>query len=88
MLTAALADAVEKVRSTPSARNNRITMADFLNRSCAFEARLESILLVAPAQNLFFNSIGPTLPQSASAWDVRNREDRLPYTAIEDEGRI
>ena len=48
-----LADAVEKVRSVPSARNNRIILADFLNRSCAFDARFESILLAAAAQNPF-----------------------------------
>src|SRR5215831_1880450 len=46
-------DAVEKVCGMPSARNNRITVADFLNRSCAFDGRLESILLGASLQNPF-----------------------------------
>jgi len=41
--------AVEKVCGMPSVRNNRIMVADFLNRSCAFDARFESILLAAPA---------------------------------------
>ena len=48
-----LTDAVEKVCSVPSARNNRIILADFLNRSCAFDARFESILLAAPPKILF-----------------------------------
>jgi micrococcal nuclease len=38
-------DTVEKVCGMPSTRNNRINIADFLNRSCAFDARFESILL-------------------------------------------
>src|SRR5262252_7385122 len=38
-------DAVEKVGATLTTRNNRIAQAGFLNRSCAFDARLESILL-------------------------------------------
>jgi hypothetical protein len=34
-------------------RNNRIVGDDFLNRSCAFGGRLESILLGDPPQNPF-----------------------------------
>src|SRR5262249_4480459 len=34
-------------------RNNRIRGANFLNRSCALDARLESMLLKAPCQNPF-----------------------------------
>jgi hypothetical protein len=32
-------------RSMPPTRNNRIKEADFLNRSCAFDAGFESMLL-------------------------------------------
>src|SRR5215467_11226304 len=46
------ADQSGLVDCRPSARNNRIIIADFLNRSCAFDARLESILRAAPAQIL------------------------------------
>src|SRR6266699_949465 len=35
------------------ARNKRIMGAEFLNRSCAFDARLESMLLGAPLKSLF-----------------------------------
>jgi len=48
-----LTDAVEKVDDMPPARNNRIMGADFLNRSCAFDARLESMLLGGPPRNPF-----------------------------------
>jgi hypothetical protein len=37
----------------PLARNNRIMGANFLNQSCAFDARLESILLGDPLKILF-----------------------------------
>jgi hypothetical protein len=37
----------------PLARNNRIMGANFLNQSCAFDARLQSILLGDPPQNPF-----------------------------------
>jgi hypothetical protein len=46
-------DAVEKVRSMPPTRNNRIKETDFLNRSCAFDAGFESMLLGDPSQNPF-----------------------------------
>jgi hypothetical protein len=46
-------DAVEKGAGMPAARNNRIMGAGFLNRSCAFYARLESILLGEHPQNPF-----------------------------------
>jgi len=48
-----VADAVEKVGGMPSARNNRIMGADFLNRYCVFGTRLEPILLGDPPQNPF-----------------------------------
>jgi hypothetical protein len=41
-------DSVEKVRDTPAARNNRIIGGNPLNRTCAFDAFLESILLTDP----------------------------------------
>jgi hypothetical protein len=41
-----LTDTVEKVLGMAPLRNNRIIESDFLNRSCAFEACLELILLV------------------------------------------
>jgi hypothetical protein len=37
----------------PAGRNNRIIGANFLNRTCAYGARLESILLVDTPKNLF-----------------------------------
>jgi len=46
-------DAVEKVPAMRSTRNNRIIVANLLNRSCAFQARFESILLGASPQNPF-----------------------------------
>jgi hypothetical protein len=46
-------DAVEKVGGMPLARNNQIMGANFLNQSCAFDARLESILLGDPFKILF-----------------------------------
>src|SRR5215472_9439323 len=49
----ALTDAVEKVGATLPTRNNRIAQAGFLNRSCAFAARLESILLEDPLKIVF-----------------------------------
>jgi hypothetical protein len=48
-----LIDAVEKVRGILLTRNNRIVGLDSLNRTCAFEAHFESILLRDPPKNLF-----------------------------------
>jgi hypothetical protein len=48
-----MTDAVEKGLSMPPARNYRINGTDILNRSCAFHAGLESILLGEPSQNPF-----------------------------------
>jgi hypothetical protein len=48
-----LTDAVEKVGDGAPARNNRIASDDFLNRTCAFGGRLESILFRGPPQNPF-----------------------------------
>jgi hypothetical protein len=48
-----MTDTVEKVRSMAPPRNNRIDEADFLNRSCAFDAGFESMLLGDPPQNPF-----------------------------------
>src|SRR5713101_6784513 len=42
-------------------RNNRIVGANFLNRSCAFDARLESMLLEDPPQNPF-STVSPSRP--------------------------
>jgi hypothetical protein len=53
-----MTDTVEKVLGMAAPRNNRIIEADFLNRSCAFETRLELILLGDPLK-IFFNSIDP-----------------------------
>ena len=53
-----LADAVEKVSATLTTRNDRIAQAGFLNRSCAFDARLESILLEDPLK-IFFRQYRP-----------------------------
>jgi hypothetical protein len=47
------ADAVEKGLSMSSTRNYRISGADILNRSCAFDADLESILLGDPLKIFF-----------------------------------
>jgi hypothetical protein len=63
-------DAVEKVGGTALARNNRIPGDDFLNQSCAFTGRLESMLLGAPSKS-FFNSIGQELRCSAGGQRVR-----------------
>jgi hypothetical protein len=46
-------DAAEKGLSMSPARNYRISGADILNRSCAFDADLESILLGDPPKILF-----------------------------------
>jgi hypothetical protein len=46
-------DTVEKVLGMATPRNNRIIEVDFLNRSCAFDTRLELILLGGPHKNLF-----------------------------------
>jgi hypothetical protein len=48
-----LTDAVEKVGDGAPARNNRIASDDFLNQTCAFGGRLESILFRGPPQNPF-----------------------------------
>src|SRR5215813_1925826 len=53
-----LTDVVEKVGATLTTRNNRIAQAGFLNRSCAFAARLESILLEDPLK-IFFRQYRP-----------------------------
>src|SRR5262252_3867461 len=62
-------DAVEKVGATLTTRNNRIAQAGFLNRSCAFDARLESILLEDPLK-IFFRQYRPKA-------DIRQIHDRL-----------
>src|SRR5262245_43881726 len=43
----------EKVGDGAPARNNRIASDDFLNRTCSFGGRLESILFRGPPQNPF-----------------------------------
>ena len=55
-----LTDAVEKVGDGAPARNNRIASDDFLNRTCAFGSRLESILFRGPPQNPFSTASTPS----------------------------
>src|SRR5215831_19225382 len=69
-----LADGVEKVCGTQSARNNRIRIVDVLIRSCAFEARLESILLGA--------SLKIPFQQDRPKGDVRPKPDAPPKSAV------
>jgi len=63
----------------PWARNNRIMVADFLNQFCAFGARLESIVLGAHLQKIFFNSIDPepTFNDETSGRRDRAEVDRI-----------
>src|SRR6266446_4081090 len=65
-------DAVEKGGGIQPAHNNRIMGASFLNRSCGFDARVESMLLGAPPQNLFQQqrSFFPVFPFPARNTDV------------------
>src|SRR5215471_3532195 len=67
-----MTDAVEKVGATLTTRNNRIAQAGFLNRSCAFDARLESILREDPSKS-FFDSIGHKATFGHSKIVRRNR---------------
>src|SRR5215471_20259628 len=53
-----LADAVEKVCGILLTCNNRIIGVDFLNRTCAFDAVFESILLREPPK-IFFRQHRP-----------------------------
>jgi hypothetical protein len=53
-----LADAVEKVCSVPSARNNSITLADFLNDFARSTLVLNQYCSQAPPK-ILFNSIRP-----------------------------
>src|SRR6266446_1379041 len=57
-------DAVEKGGGIQPAHNNRIMGASFLNRSCGFDARVESMLLGAPPQKPISTAavIFPRLP--------------------------
>src|SRR5215471_13536228 len=68
-----MTDAVEKVGATLTTRNNRIAQAGFLNRSCAFDARLESILLEDPLK-IFFRQHRPI----GDVWSVRVWSCRHP----------
>src|SRR4029453_14635668 len=67
-----LTDAVEKVGDGAPTRNNRIAGDDFLNRTCAFGGRLESILFRGPPQNAFSTASTPSghsgseIPQCSS----------------------
>src|SRR5262245_7558440 len=61
-------DAVEKVGDGAPARNNRIVSDDFLNRTCAFGGRLESILFRGPPQNPF--STASTQADLGRRWRV------------------
>src|SRR5262249_6041789 len=53
-----LTDTVEKVPGKWQPRNNRIVGTSFLNRTCAVDARLESILLGDPLK-IFFRQYRP-----------------------------
>jgi hypothetical protein len=53
-----MTDAVEKVRSIPPVRNNRIGTNDLLNQCCAFSSSLESMLLGKPFK-IFFQQHRP-----------------------------
>ena len=66
------ADAVEKVRRIPLTRNNRIIGVDFLNRTCAFEAHFESILLRDPPK-IFFRQHRPIADNRGPFGDAGNR---------------
>ena len=56
----------------PPARNYRISSADILNRSCAFHADLESILLEDPSQNPF-----STASANNGLWPPRVGQQRI-----------
>jgi hypothetical protein len=64
-----VADAVEKVRGILLTCNNRITGVDFLNRTCAFDAHFESILLRDPPQ-IFFRQHRPNPDNGTAARDL------------------
>jgi hypothetical protein len=53
-----MTEAVEKVAGILLERNNRIVGVGFLNRTCAFDPRSESMLRIDPAK-IFFDSIAP-----------------------------
>jgi hypothetical protein len=72
-----LDDAVEKVRSMPPTRNNRIKETDFLNRSCAFDAGFESMLLGDPSQNPF----STVSDQSGQRW-ILTRDGLSAFGAV------
>jgi hypothetical protein len=72
-------DAVEKVRGIQLTRNNRIIGLDFLNRTCAFEAHFESILLREPPKS-FFDSIGH-LETRSDAYRCASLDLRAPGTS-------
>jgi hypothetical protein len=55
-------DAVEKVRRILLVRNNRIIGVDCLNRTCAFDAHFESILLRDPPH--FFSTASVKMSHS------------------------
>jgi len=62
----------------PAERINRINVAGFLNRTCAYGARLDSTLLADPPQDLFSTAIGhqhafAVLGQSRSSRFIRKR---------------
>jgi hypothetical protein len=64
-----LTDAVEKVGGILLTRNNRIIGVDFLNRTCAFDAHFESILL-GEAPKIFFRQHRPEAAMSPFTFDV------------------
>jgi len=82
-----LADAVEKVRDILLTRNNRIMGVDFLNRTCAFDAHFESILLRKPPKNLF-RQHRPNPAVIVIRLVGQLSRDKLPFAAMERHGRI
>src|SRR5262252_10856098 len=77
------ADAVEKVGATLPTRNNRIAQAGFLNRSCAFAARLESILLEDPLK-IFFRQYRPKgdLDVPSRTWQIRCEHPHVRFAEL------
>jgi hypothetical protein len=68
-------DAVEKVGGALRGRNNRIIGDDFLNRSCAFGDRLQSILFGDSPSRSSFNSSGQGRPSRPRPLTVRLSPD-------------
>jgi hypothetical protein len=81
-----MTDTVEKVRSMAPPRNNRNDEADFLNRSCAFDAGFESMLLGDPSQNPFstvsVKNVGPGTARLAPNFRYGRKVGKPETTAM------